>query len=334
MNLHGISPTATSTLRVYQFRHDRISAFRPATLGLIAGAHLGKKPGGTGARLRRLGDSKPALQAQGPQSCGQGLGSYFGLRIGGLEAITALMSASVSDPGSEPKPMPQPKPRPFAFRASSAPVPYDEAVAEMEARVAAIQAGEAVELLWFLEHPPLYTAGTSADKADLIDPDRFPVFKSGRGGQYTYHGPGQRVAYVMFDLGRYKQDVRAYVHALEDWIIATLTHFDIVGETRPDRVGIWVKRPGAADSVSVSGGEDKIGALGVRVRRWIAFHGAALNVAPDLGHYTGIVPCGVSEHGVTSLKALGKTADMAAVDAALKQEFENTFGVTLEEDVS
>ena len=197
----------------------------------------------------------------------------------------------------------------------------------MEARVAAIHAGEGSELLWFVEHPPLYTAGTSAQDADLIDPDRFPVFKSGRGGQYTYHGPGQRVAYVMLDLRHYKHDVRAYVHTLETWLIRTLAHFGVVGETRAGRIGIWVKREG-----SIPGGEDKIGAFGVRVRKWIAFHGAALNVAPDLDHYAGIVPCGVAEHGVTSLTALGKAVDMKAVDDALKDEFERTFGVTLKDD--
>ena len=219
-------------------------------------------------------------------------------------------------------------PRPFGFRLSGAPVPYDESVAEMEARVAAIHTGNAPELLWLLEHPPLYTAGTSAQDTDLIDPDRFPVFKTGRGGQYTYHGPGQRVAYVLFDLRRHKQDVRSYVQALEAWLIATLAHFGVAGECRADRIGIWVKRP-AGTMGYPPGGEDKIGALGVRVRKWIAFHGVALNVNPDLDHYKGIVPCGVSQHGVTSLKALGKTADMAAVDAVLKEEFEKTFGVML-----
>ena len=221
-----------------------------------------------------------------------------------------------------------PSPRPFAFRLSDAPEPYEQAVAEMEARVAAIHAGDAPELLWFLEHPPLYTAGTSAETSDLIDPDRFPVFKTGRGGQYTYHGPGQRVAYVLFDLRRHKQDVRSYVQSLENWLIAALAHFDVTGECRADRIGIWVKRPSGVMGYPPAG-EDKIGALGVRVRKWIAFHGIALNVAPDLSHYTGIVPCGVAQHGVTSLQALGKDVDMTAVDTALKQEFEKTFGVML-----
>lgn len=220
----------------------------------------------------------------------------------------------------------------IAFRQSDAPQPYEATIAEMKARVAAIQAGEAPELLWFLEHPPLYTAGTSAKDTDLIDPDRFPVFKTGRGGQYTYHGPGQRVAYVMLDLRRMKKDVRAYVSALEQWLIRSLAHFDVVGECRADRVGIWVKRPAGVmgyPNSNALGGEDKIGALGVRVRKWIAFHGVALNVAPDLSHYGGIVPCGVLEHDVTSLNALGKSADMTAVDDVLKKEFERTFSVTL-----
>lgn len=211
-----------------------------------------------------------------------------------------------------------------AFRVSPEPVPYETALAKMEARVAAILAGDAPELLWFLEHPPLYTAGTSAQESDLLDAERFPVFKTGRGGQYTYHGPGQRVAYVMLDLRQHKQDVRAYVHALEDWLIAALAYFGVTGETRCDRVGIWVKREN-----DPLGGEDKIGALGVRVRKWIAFHGIALNVSPDLEHYAGIVPCGVSQHGVTSLQALGKDTTMAQVDDALKTEFEKTFGVRL-----
>lgn len=219
-------------------------------------------------------------------------------------------------------------PRPIQFRRSPDLVPYEEAVAEMEARVAAIHVGVAPELLWFLEHPPLYTAGTSAEESDLLAPDRFPVHKSGRGGQYTYHGPGQRVAYVLLDLRHHKHDVRAYVQTLESWIIAALEKFEVSGETRCDRIGIWVKRPGGVMGYPPAG-EDKIGALGVRVRRWIAFHGIALNVAPDLDHFTGIVPCGVSQHGVTSLEALGKHASMAEVDEALKVTFSEAFGVRL-----
>lgn len=214
------------------------------------------------------------------------------------------------------------------FRMSDGLVPYEEAVTEMETRVAAIHAGDAAELLWFLEHPPLYTAGTSADESDLLTPDRFPVFKSGRGGQYTYHGPGQRVAYVLLDLHHHKQDVRAYVQNLEAWVIAALAQFGVAGETRCDRIGIWVKRPGGVMGYPPAG-EDKIGAIGVRVRRWIAFHGIALNVAPDLDHFTGIVPCGVSQHGVTSLKALGKDVSLSEVDGALKETFADAFGVEL-----
>lgn len=218
--------------------------------------------------------------------------------------------------------------RTLQFRRSSGLVPYVDAVTDMEARVAAIHAGDAPELLWFLEHPPLYTAGTSAQESDLLTPDRFPVHKSGRGGQYTYHGPGQRVAYVLLDLRHHNQDVRAYVQNLEAWIIAALARFGVTGETRCDRIGIWVERP---DS-SLLPGDDKIGAIGVRVRRWIAFHGIALNVAPDLDHFTGIVPCGVSQHGVTSLAALGKKLSMADVDDALKETFTKTFGVNLEDE--
>ncbi len=215
--------------------------------------------------------------------------------------------------------------RTVQLRRSIGLVPYEDAVAEMEARVAAIHAGEASELVWFLEHPPLYTAGTSAQAGDLLAPDRFPVFQSGRGGQYTYHGPGQRVIYVMLDLNRHGQDLRAYVQNLEAWMIAALARFGVTGETRCDRIGIWVERPGDG----MLPGEDKIGAIGVRVRRWITFHGAAVNVDPDLDHFTGIVPCGVSQHGVTSLTAQGKDVAMTDVDSALKTEFETVFEVNL-----
>ena len=194
--------------------------------------------------------------------------------------------------------------------------PYPEAVAFMEERAAAIADGTAPELVWLLEHPPIYTAGTSAKDADLLDA-RFPVFKTGRGGQFTYHGPGQRVGYVMLDLKRRKADVRAYVHDLEEWLIGTLAQFDVKGERREGRVGIWVARPRR---------EDKIAALGVRVRRWVTFHGVSLNVDPDLSHFSGIVPCGVSEHGVTSLHDLGLPVTMADVDVALKQSFTDVFG--------
>jgi lipoyl(octanoyl) transferase len=192
----------------------------------------------------------------------------------------------------------------------------------MEQRAADIRAGAAPERIWLVEHPPLYTAGTSADAADLIDPERFPVFETGRGGQYTYHGPGQRVAYAMLDLKRRGSDVRAYVHDLEEWMIRTLARFDVKGERREGRVGIWVARK---DSLG-GGREDKIGAIGVRVRKWVSFHGMALNVNPDLSHFTGIVPCGISEHGVTSLFDLGVAVSMADVDVELRSVFEAVFG--------
>jgi len=207
------------------------------------------------------------------------------------------------------------------WRISDAPVSYETAVAEMEARVAAIAEGAAPELVWLLEHPALYTAGTSADDADLIDPKRFPVFRTGRGGQYTYHGPGQRVAYVMLDLKRRQPDVRAYVQDLETWLIATLARFNVTGETRADRVGVWVRRPERGLTA-----EDKIAAIGVRLRKWVTFHGVSLNVDPDLDHFSGIVPCGIAQHGVTSLADLGRTATMADVDIALRSSFEEVFG--------
>ena len=197
-------------------------------------------------------------------------------------------------------------------------VPYPEAHAVMEARVAAIAAGTATEAVWLLEHPPLYTAGTSAQGADLVDA-RFPVFETGRGGQYTYHGPGQRVAYVMLDLKRREADLRRYVSALEAWLIGTLSAFNVVGERREDRVGVWV---------SQAGSEAKIAAIGIRVRQWVTFHGISLNVDPDLDHFSGIVPCGVREHGVTSLTALGRLVSLSEVDSVLRVAFEEVFGPT------
>ena len=196
---------------------------------------------------------------------------------------------------------------------------YDEAVNTMEARVAAIRNSEAPELVWLVEHPPLYTAGTSAKPGDLLDGERFPVHETGRGGQYTYHGPGQRIAYVMIDLNRRGRDLRAYVHNLEQWVIATLARFDIEGERRSGRVGIWVDRGG--------GREDKIAAIGVRVRHWVTYHGIAINVSPDLSHFAGIVPCGIADPklGVTSLADLGIDANMDDVDRALKDSFNTIF---------
>ena len=208
------------------------------------------------------------------------------------------------------------------WRLSDQPVPYPEALAEMEARVAAIRAGTAPELVWLMEHPPLYTAGTSARAEDLLETARFPVFEAGRGGQYTYHGPGQRVGYVMLDLQTRKPDVRAFVHDLEEWLIRTLASFGIKGERREGRVGIWVdKRPYGG----IPGQEDKIAALGVRVRRWVTFHGVALNVEPDLGHFGGIIPCGIRGHGVTSMHALGILATMDEVDMALRAAWDEVF---------
>jgi len=203
-------------------------------------------------------------------------------------------------------------------------VAYEDAVAEMEARVAAIAERRARERVWLIEHPPLYTAGTSARDEDIVAPARFPVFQSGRGGQLTYHGPGQRVAYPMLDLNRRKPDLRAYVAALEAWLIATLAEFNIRGERREDRIGVWVRRPEKGPQV-----EDKIAAIGIRVRRWVTFHGVSLNVEPDLSHFFGIVPCGVRDQGVTSIVDLGIPVTMPEVDAVMRSAFERVFGETV-----
>lgn len=199
--------------------------------------------------------------------------------------------------------------------------PYTETLAAMEARVAQIAAGTAPEAIWLLEHPPLYTSGTSAKPADLIDPNRLPVFETGRGGQFTYHGPGQRVVYLMLDLKTRGGDVRALVRDLETWVIQSLAAFNIKGEAREGRVGIWVKRPDKGE-----GREDKIAAIGLRVSRWVTTHGISLNVEPDLAHYDGIVPCGITEHGVTSLTDLGLPVTMADADIELRSAFEDVFG--------
>lgn len=217
---------------------------------------------------------------------------------------------------------------PVAWRVSDAAVDYEAAIAWMEARAEAIARGAAPECVWLLEHPPLYTAGTSARPEDLKAPDRFPVHATGRGGQYTYHGPGQRVAYVMLDLDRRSRDLRAYVASLEAWLIATLAAFNVRAERREDRVGVWVRRPEKGLGV-----EDKIAAIGIRVRRWVSFHGISLNVEPDLSHFDGIVPCGVRQHGVTSLVDLGLPVSMAEVDMQLRAAFEDIFGVTVLEAV-
>jgi len=210
---------------------------------------------------------------------------------------------------------------PVEWLISDEPVAYPRALGVMDARAAAVAEGRARELVWLLEHPPLYTAGTSAKARDLIVPNRFPVHAAGRGGQYTYHGPGQRIAYVMLDVKRRGGDVRGFVSALEGWIIDTLDRFGVRGETRPDRVGVWVARPekGAA-------AEDKIAAIGIRLRRWVSLHGLSLNVEPDLEHFSGIVPCGITGHGITSLVDLGHTVTMAEVDMALAATFAARFG--------
>jgi lipoyl(octanoyl) transferase len=221
----------------------------------------------------------------------------------GADTRTIMLSGGLTRPAVE-------------WRVAPGLPPYPQAVAFMEERAAAIAEGTAPELVWLVEHPPIYTAGTSARDADLLDA-RFPVFKTGRGGQFTYHGPGQRVGYVMLNLKQRKADVRAFVHDLEEWLIRALAQFNVKGERREGRVGIWVARPGR---------EDKIAAIGVRVRRWVTFHGVSINVDPDLTHFSGIVPCGVSEHGVTSLHDLGLPVTMADADVALKQSFADVFG--------
>ena len=203
--------------------------------------------------------------------------------------------------------------------------PYEDALAFMEDRVAGIIAGTADECIWLLEHPPLYTAGTSAKPADLVDPNRFPVYDARRGGEYTYHGPGQRVIYVMLDVGKRGHDVRAFVKDLEDWVIATLDTFNIKGEIREGRVGVWVERPEKPQNPDGSVAEDKIAAIGIRLRKWVSFHGISINVEPDLSHFEGIVPCGIREHGVTSLIDLGLPVEMGDLDTALKQTFQNVF---------
>ena len=224
-----------------------------------------------------------------------------------------------------------PCPPPVEWSTAEGLTPYPEALAAMQQRVAAIRAGTAAEQVWLVEHPPLYTAGTSARAEELTDPARFPTYAAGRGGQWTYHGPGQRTAYVMLDLTSPHgsvpaRDVGCYVHGLESWLIAALARFGVQGERRPGRIGIWVADPGIKSGGMPAGTEAKIGAIGVRVTRWVSWHGVALNVAPDLSHFSGIVPCGIREHGVTSLAALGIPASMAEADAALRNAWEEVFG--------
>jgi len=215
---------------------------------------------------------------------------------------------------------------PVEWRVEPGLTDYTTALATMEARANAIRAGEAGEQVWLVEHAPLYTAGTSARAADLLEPDRFPVFDAGRGGEYTYHGPGQRVAYVMLDLKRRREDVRAFVTALEDWVIGALDRVNVRGEKRDGRVGVWVARPDKPPLPDGSPAEDKIAAIGVRLRRWVSFHGIAINIEPDLGHFSGIVPCGITGYGVTSLVDLGLPITMAEFDVTLKQAFADIFG--------
>ncbi len=212
------------------------------------------------------------------------------------------------------------------WRISEGLTDYDFAVAEMEARAEAVAKGEAEELIWLVEHPPLYTAGTSAKREDLVDPDRFPVYASKRGGQYTYHGPGQRVAYAMLDLNKRGKDVRKFVADMEAWVIATLAEFNVTGEIREGRVGVWVVRDDKPLTITGAKAEDKIAAIGLRVRKWVSFHGLSINVDPELSHFDGIVPCGIREHGVTSLVDLGLPVTMEDVDSALQRTFGDVFG--------
>ena len=216
---------------------------------------------------------------------------------------------------------------PVRWNVSDGTVPYRDAVAEMEQFAYTIHDGTEPETVWLLEHPPLYTAGTSAKKSDLLSGNRFPVFETGRGGEYTYHGPGQRICYVMLDLSKRKKDVRLYVATLEQWIINTLEHFGITGERSDERVGVWVRRPDKAPLTCGLPHEDKIAAIGVRLRKWVTLHGISINLEPELEHYSGIVPCGVQGHGVTSLVDLGIPVTMNDLDIALKQEFQKLFGV-------
>lgn len=221
----------------------------------------------------------------------------------------------------DPAPLPRPE-----WRITPGLTDYETALAFMEARARAIAAGEAGELIWLVEHPPLYTAGTSANPRDLVDPDRFPVFEARRGGQYTYHGPGQRVVYVMLDVNARGRDVRAFVQRLEAWVIAALAEFNVTGETREGRVGVWVQRPEKPPVPDGRLREDKIAAIGIRLHRWVSYHGLSINVDPDLDHFNGIVPCGIADHGVTSLVDLGLPVTVADLDLALEHSFDRVFG--------
>ena len=227
-----------------------------------------------------------------------------------------------------------PLPSPVEWRISDGLTPYQDALAVMEARASAVAEGKARELVWLLEHPPLYTAGTSAKPQDLLQPLRFPVHAAGRGGQYTYHGPGQRVVYVMLDLRDRRQDVRRFVSDLEEWSIRTLARFGVMAERRAGRVGVWVTRPGKPRLADGTLREDKIAAIGVRIRHWVSFHGLSINVEPDLSHYAGIVPCGIADRGVTSLVDLGLPVTLADLDAALAETFDEVFGAPVRRSVA
>ncbi len=276
-NFHGVSPTATSTLRVYRFRHDRLFPC----------------DNGCSCRFLNRDIANAAWAIKQPP---------------GRERHETVIERSVE------------------WLRSPDPLPYPETVAAMEARVAAIREGREAEAVWLLEHPPIYTAGTSARSSDLLEGGRFPVYRTGRGGQYTYHGPGQRVAYAMMDLKPRRGDIRAYVRNLEAWVIASLGTLGVQAARREGRVGIWVPRG--------PGRDDKIAAIGVRVRRWVTYHGISVNHCPNLSHYAGIVPCGIRDHGVTSLADLGNGASMDDLDNALREAFETVFGVATQDAAS
>jgi lipoyl(octanoyl) transferase len=295
-------PTAPSTLRVYLFRHDRKAGSTCASAAHVAN---GSWP------YKGAADLRVAANPGWPQMLN---------RLHDEEFAAGAARGLDMRPGDHSAP-------PIEWTVSDGLVRYDEALARMEARVAAIADGHSHEWVWLLEHPPLYTAGTGARDGDLLIRDRFQVYRAGRGGEFTYHGPGQRVAYVMLDLKRRTPDIRRYVAALEQWLIASLAHFNVIGERREGRVGVWVRRPDKPARGELAA-EDKIAAIGIRVRRWVSFHGISINVDPDLEHYSGIVPCGISSHGVTSLVDLGFPVSMAEVDGVLRSEFETIFGST------